>query len=360
MSAPEPDCADGAPHPRFAARVIGFEAAEQAVLSSLAAGRLHHAWLIAGPAGVGKATLAWQIARHLLTRPADKALTERLVPDDEHPVAARIAALSQPGLHLLRRPVDERKGTAKTVITVDEVRALKAGFALSIPDGGWRVVIVDSADDMNTNAANALLKLLEEPPPRAIFLLVSHAPSRLLPTIRSRCRMLTCLPHHPDRLAQILRHLPLDPPMDDDEIEAIAPLAEGSVGAAVRMHIHDGAALQTRIAQILGTMPGLDRHAALRFAAEMGARGQEQRRDLALTLTERMIARLARHGATGVEDPDLGRLSPDLRAARAWAESYAELPGRIRAGLATNVDPQGLFYDLMLRLDEVAGAHAAR
>ena len=192
---PEADRAPGAPHPRESQRVIGQDVAEAEFLDAYAADRVHHAWMISGPRGIGKATLAWRIARFLLATPVDdggmlgapeppKSLD--IAPDN--PTTKRLLALSEPRLFVLRRPWDAKTERIRTEITVDEVRKLKGFFALSSTDGGRRVVIVDAADELNVSAANALLKLLEEPPQDTVMLLIAHQPSRLLPTILSRCR----------------------------------------------------------------------------------------------------------------------------------------------------------------------------
>ena len=199
---PEPDRIDGAPHPRETQALYGQDTAQADFLQAYDSDRLHHGWLITGPKGVGKATLAWQIARFLLATPPvqDDGLCGTPTPPtslkiaEEQRVARRMLAGSEPGLFVLRRPYDDKAKRLKAQITVDEVRKLKGFFALSAADGGRRVVIVDAADDMNVNAANAILKLLEEPPDRTTLLLISHQPSRLLPTIRSRCRELRLAP----------------------------------------------------------------------------------------------------------------------------------------------------------------------
>jgi len=170
---PEPDRIEGAAHPRHTTHLVGQNAAEAAFLKAHAAKRLHHAWLLTGPRGVGKATLAWRVARFLLTSTpgdGDDNPAQTLDIQSDHPVAIRIAALSEPRLFLLRRGWDEKTERLKTVITVDEVRRLKGFFSLTAADGGRRVVIVDAADEMNNSAANALLKVLEEPPDGAVFL----------------------------------------------------------------------------------------------------------------------------------------------------------------------------------------------
>ena len=207
---PEPDRIDGAPHPRETARLIGHGAAEAAFLSAFRQGRLHHGWLISGPKGVGKATLAWRMARFLLATPEDDggmfapAPPETLDIAEDHPVARRMRAMAEPRLVLLRRGPNDKGTALSQVISVDEVRKVKSFFTLSAADGGRRVAIVDAADEMNTSAANALLKLLEEPPTGATLLLIAHQPNRLLPTIRSRCRTLRLQPLGPADLSQAL------------------------------------------------------------------------------------------------------------------------------------------------------------
>ncbi|HVY86811.1 MAG TPA: DNA polymerase III subunit delta', partial [Caulobacterales bacterium] len=177
----------GAPHPRETFSFVGHDAAEHALADALKSERMHHAWLLAGPKGLGKATLAYRFARAALgaaptgPRPLDVA------PDD--PIARRIAAMAHPDLFVLRRGLNER-GKPRREIAVDEARALGAFFALAPAEGGMRVAIIDAVDDLNRNAANAILKTLEEPPPRSVLLLVCHAPGAALATIRSRCRRL--------------------------------------------------------------------------------------------------------------------------------------------------------------------------
>lgn len=366
--APEADCVDGAPHPRHAPLVLGQEAAEASFFAAADGGRLHHAWLLTGPPGVGKATLAWHLAKYLLARPSAPVmpgLANTPGPALESAVLRRVAALSEPGLFLLRRGFDDRRKVVRTVITVDEIRALKGFFSLSRPDGGWRVVIVDSADDMNTSAANALLKVLEEPPPRTIFFLISAQPGRLLPTIRSRCRTLACMPVAEDALAQILLWMSLDTPLTAEEIAALLPLAGGSAGRAVRLHMQDGAALDSALSDLFAGLPGLDRVAAQSLCAALAARDQEQRRSLFLTLLAERLAALARAGIPDRQGgkpapPELRSLAPDIASARQWAAAEGELIARARRGLALNIDPQAMLFDLLLQVDAVAGRCAAR
>jgi DNA polymerase-3 subunit delta' len=369
---PEPDRVEGAPHPRNAPTLIGQEAACAAFRAAQGTGRLHHAWLITGPPGVGKATLAWRIARWLLAAPAapdddpglfGDAATEPadLSTDPDSPRNRRITALADPGLFLLRRGWDDkaRPPRLRQVITVDEVRRMRGFFAMSVPDGGRRVVIVDDADSLNVQAANALLKLLEEPPANTVFLLVSHMPSRLLPTIRSRCRTLPCAPLAPDDVAAALAGLLPDAP--DAERHALARLSGGSVGAALRLHVQDGLTLADALDRLLAGLPGLDRMAAQGLAADLAARGAEDRRALFLDLLDARLAGLARQGATGQAStpPVPAHLAANPAAGRRWAAAQGVLTGRVRQGLAVNLDPHALILDMVLTLETVAADCAA-
>jgi DNA polymerase-3 subunit delta' len=189
--APETDRAPGAPHPRETFELFGHEAEERAIAEALGGARMHHAWLIAGPRGLGKATLAYRFARAALGAPCKGP--RPLDVDCEHLVARRISALSHPDLFVLRRGLNDR-GKPRREITVDEARELGQFFSLAPSEGGMRVAIVDAVDDLNRNAANAILKTLEEPPARSVLILVCHAPGAILPTIRSRCRRLALRP----------------------------------------------------------------------------------------------------------------------------------------------------------------------
>jgi DNA polymerase-3 subunit delta' len=374
---PEADRAAGLAHPRETAQLFGHRAAEEAILAAAASGRLHHAWLVAGAEGVGKATLCWKIARFLLCRPmggeSDGLFGTAPPPattldvDPGHPVARRMQALAEPRLFLLRRPWDDKAGRLRSEITVEEVRRMKSFFGLSAADGGTRVAIIDAADDLNPSAANALLKLLEEPPAAAVFLLVSHQPARLLPTIRSRCRTLRLAPLAPPELARALAAA-LGTTPDDGTAQETAELAGGSVGAAARLAMAEGAGLYREMTALCAGMPGVDRPRLVALAERLAARGAEARFDLAIGLLDRLLARAARHGATGRTEVEaapgeaalLDRLSPDAAAGRRWADLAQTLGQRVRAGRAVNLDPAALLIDMVLKIDAEAGRLARR
>ncbi|SMX43847.1 DNA polymerase III subunit delta' [Maliponia aquimaris] len=365
---PEPDRLEGAPHPRETARVLGQAQAEQTFLAAYTSGRMHHGWLLTGPRGLGKATLAWSIARFLLATPPAEGdglfgaptPPDSLHIDPDHPVARRTRALSEPGLFLLRRGPNEKGDKLADVIRVQEVRRLGGFFAMSAADGGRRVVIVDSADEMNTQAANALLKMLEEPPARTTLLLLSHQPARLLPTIRSRCRTLRLAPLDADDMAQALAQAGAE--VAPDEVAALTVLAEGSVGAALRLITLDGLALYRDILGLLGSLPALDRPRLLALSDSCAGKGREERLDLLLTLTGQIAARLARTGATGQppaeilrgEAEHLLRLSADPAAGRRWADTIQTAGDRARHARAVNIDAAALVTDLFLQLQRAA------
>lgn len=361
-TAPEPDRVPGAPHPREAARVIGQDEAVADFLAAADSHRLHHALMLTGPRGVGKATLAWAIARWLL---ADGP-PDRLETDPDHPALRRMQALSEPRLHLVRRTPDDKTGRMRSVIVVEDIRKLLGFFHLSAADGGRRVAIIDAADEMNPQAANALLKTLEEPPKDTTLLLIAHQPARLLPTIRSRCRVLRLTPLDHAPMAEILDSAGAG--LTPDEAAALTALSGGSAGEALRLLGQDGLAVYQKLTRLFASLPRLDRQAAARLADGAGARAGAEGDpfDLIVTLLDRLLSRLARTGLLGAPLPEaaegegemLMRLSPDRHAAQAWAEAQAALSAQARAGRAVNLDPASLVMDMLMQLARVPAAQS--
>ena len=234
----ESDRVEGQAHPRDTYELIGQNAALARAAKAIRSGLPPQAWLIAGPPGIGKATLAYRIARYLLRYGASAEGPDDLTVPPNDFVSRQIAARAHPGLLVLKRQVNERTGKLKSVLEVDEVRRLGSFFGMTAGAGGWRVAIVDSADDMNDNAANALLKVLEEPPPKGLLILISHAPGRLLPTIRSRCQRLDLRPLEDKVLEDALAHLLPDASAEDRA--ALVKICEGSLGLALRLAGEEG------------------------------------------------------------------------------------------------------------------------
>ncbi|MET0631642.1 MAG: DNA polymerase III subunit delta' [Xanthobacteraceae bacterium] len=249
------------PHPRETTALHGHGDAEQALLDAYRGGRLPHAWLLGGPAGIGKATLAYRMARFVLAHPdpaaaaVQKATSLHL--DPEHPVARRVAAQAQGDLLVLVRTINEKTGKLRQDIQVDDVRRTVSFFGSTAGEGGWRVALVDSVDELNDEGANALLKVLEEPPRRALLLLVSHSAHRVLPTIRSRCRMLALRPLSQDDVARAAAAA-TGAKADDANVKAAAAIAEGSVGRALALLDSDALELRERINALLERLPEVD------------------------------------------------------------------------------------------------------
>ncbi len=247
-------------HPRATSALFGHREAELTLLNSYRSGRIPHAWLIGGAQGIGKATLAYRMARFVLahrdpqSHAVQDARTLDVDPDDN--VARHIAAGAHGGLLTLERTAND-KGVMRTMIVVDQTRETVPFFGSTAAIDGWRICIVDSVDELNPNGANALLKILEEPPQRSLFFLVSHAPARLLPTILSRCRKLPMRPIAAGDVVQAIAHA-TDTEADDPALIEAAKLSEGSVSRALTLMGGDALRLQQRTAALLDTLPRVD------------------------------------------------------------------------------------------------------
>ena len=266
------------PPPWRSQRLLGHETAEQTMLAAHQSGRLHHAWLMAGPRGIGKATLAWRFARFLLCGQQQGGLFGGGAPDSldvaaDAPGRSLVDARSHPDLFHLRRTLNPDTGRMRAEIAVDDVRDLGAFMHMTPAMGKWRVAIVDAADEMNRNSANAVLNILEEPPPNAVLLIVAHAPGRLLPTIRSRCRRLALQPLSDDIVMRLLGDLA--PDMKEGERLVLARLAEGSIGRALELAGAGSVELYSEMVGVLATLPDLDIPRLHGFAERFARRGEE-------------------------------------------------------------------------------------
>ncbi|HWA69002.1 MAG TPA: DNA polymerase III subunit delta' [Rhizomicrobium sp.] len=315
-SAPEPNDSDriaGFAHPRETFALAGQEAAMVRVTRALRSGRPPGAWLITGAPGTGKATLAYAIARYLLAHGATPAGPQDLSVPPDDAAARQVTAQSHPGLLVLKRAINPRTGKLMTVLSVEEIRRLTDFFQMTSGAGGWRVAIVDTADDMNDSAANALLKMLEEPPGNAMLLLLSNTPGRLLPTIRSRCRRLALRPLADDVMESLLtRHLPDMPPVERAQL---ARLAGGSIGAALTLATGEGGELAREAEDLIDRARDPDLVALLALGEKLGRMrdGLDQFGNfLTKALSDRIRARA--HGG-----------APDL-------ERWVQLLGRIEQG----------------------------
>jgi DNA polymerase-3 subunit delta' len=261
---PESDRFDDAPHPRETLTLFGHAAAEREFLDAYRRNRLAQAWIVGGPEGIGKATLAWRVARFLLAHPNPDApevqRAESLAVPADHPATRRIATRALADIFLLRREWNDKAKPPKhfTEIRVDDVRAVTNALHKASGTGGWRVTIIDPADELNKNAANALLKLIEEPPERALFLFTAHQPGRILPTIRSRCRKLMLNALTPDETVAAV--MALGPPWNEkpEQVAAAAARAEGSVRETLRLLGGDAMTFDATVARLLQALPRVD------------------------------------------------------------------------------------------------------
>jgi len=321
-------------HPRDRYDEVSHEAAEQAFVDAMAGGRLHHGWLLCGPEGVGKAGFAYRAARRLLGAASDPARGPLgSAPGD--PTNQLIAAQSHPDLMVLERVTEGTK--ARKTISVDQARDLPGFFSKSPSRSEWRVAIVDSADDLNVNAANALLKILEEPPQRGVLFLVAHAPGRLLPTIRSRCRRLSFPIWSDDRLAALLEaRLGLE----GEQARATARAAGGSPGRALALAGDEVAGID---ALVHGWIQGADTSTVIPVAESLKRADGGPKFELILDRLAAAVKGRALSGGPGAD---------------AWAELWSSIQTRADQTAGLNLDRQDVLFTLMAELDR-ARARAA-
>ena len=248
------DTIPGIAEPAENAALVGHEDAVAQIATAYKSGKLHHALLLAGPAGIGKATFAFRLAHHLLANPDPAHAPATFLPaDPESSLFRQIAQGSHPGVLHLTRPVNEKTKGFKSVVTVDEIRRVSRFVSMTAHDGSYRIVIVDPADDMNTNAANALLKNLEEPPQRTLFVLITHSLGSLLPTIRSRCQLIRFKPLEAQSLLHVLEGLNAGLPDDPGQRGLLAERAGGSVREALLLTQFGGIDIADAVTEYLGS-----------------------------------------------------------------------------------------------------------
>jgi DNA polymerase-3 subunit delta' len=359
----EPDRLEGFSLPREVDRLSGHETALREFQDALQSGRMHHAWLIVGPEGVGKATLAYRLARAVLAE-GERGDVQHGI-DPEHPVFRKVAALSHPNLLLIRRSWVDKSKRYSQWIGVEEVRRLRAFLGHSAGEGGWRVVIVDRADELNQNAANALLKALEEPPPKTLFLLISSAEGRLPVTIRSRARTLRVTALGKEELEQAVRAaLGRDEHEIDEETLAMAlDLSEGSVRRALELVSSEGIELYREILAGLDGLPEIESSKLHRLVDRLAGAAESQRFDLYLALLLGLIERLIRVTATRAGGPpEEQRLASRLFSAANladWAKAWESISEAKSEAHALNLDRGLLLLESWFRLQQVARDHPA-
>jgi DNA polymerase-3 subunit delta' len=344
--------------PRENPQLVGHENAERELRRLAEAGRLPHAILLTGPRGIGKATLAFRLARFLLAAPSGE---EGLAIDPESSLFRRVASGGHADLLTVERAYDPRRRRLRSDIIVEDTRAIAGFFRLTAAEEGWRIVIIDGAEEMNRNAANALLKILEEPPRQGLLLLVSHGPGRLLPTVRSRCRHfpLATLPR-PVVLQLLEQHRP---ELARPEAETLAGLAEGSIGRAIELADAGGLALYRSIVGILAKVPRLEVAELYAFADKLARPDAEEAYRASEELLSQFLARMVVRAAGGSFEPGEliageGEVIEQL-AACADPARLADLRDRISRDFADtdqlNLDRKQAILGAFFAIEEIAG-----
>jgi len=351
---PPLDAIEGWPLPEEQRDWLGDPSAERILRDAFLDGRMHHAWLLAGPRGIGKATLAYRFARFALAYP-DTVLAAAAPPGiglrEDHPVFRKVAGRAHPNLLTLRRPWDEKNKRYRTELTVDEVRRLIPFFGATAAEAGWRIVVVDSADEMNASAANALLKLLEEPPPRSLFLVLSHAPGRLLPTIRSRCRSLAMSGIAPERIAAALAAK--GPARDAADLEMAARLSGGSLRRAIHLAEGEGIELYRDVLRLTARLPALDIPGVHDLADRVSRRGADDAYFTVLDLIRDWLQRRVRR------EPEIETVPPVAPAVLGaplarWAEVWEKAEEASGVAEALNLDRKQVILTIFMSLARAA------
>lgn len=362
-SYPEADRLEGFPHPRHTRQLFGHVEEEAAFANGFGAGRMHHAWLVTGPTGIGKATLAYRFAKYVLSDARDRMEQPGRLDVSPDSVGAKgVEALSHTGLFVIRRQWDIKTKRFPAQIRVDDVRRLRGFLSHRSGEGQWRVVIVDAADEMNIPAANALLKSLEEPPIDTVFLLLSSEPGRLLNTIRSRCRRLDLAPLSKIDLTKATRQAIAGAEdgtvaVNDADVDKLAGLSGGSVGRLLTLAAGGGAEMQDQIWSMFASLPKLDWGKGHILGDTLSPVAAAERFELFFNLLLDLLARLVRVRAT--DDGGQGELELARRLIKdgqlaSWAALWETVARDKADAMALNLDRKTLILTTLARLETAA------
>ena len=358
----------GAPHPMLANEIIGHSSQKLSFLSSFASNRLPQCWLLAGDMGIGKASFAWLIAKFLLTtkyQPADlkidlsKTNINSILEPQSGSTLNRIISGSEQRVYVVRRGYNEKRKAFFKNISIEDVRKLQSYCSLSIADGGKRIIIIDTADDLNKSSSNALLKLLEEPPKNTIFLLISHQPNHLLPTIKSRCQKLSFSNLDQTDLGAVLTAIgcKIEP---SDEV-SLSILSKGSAGAACRLINSNCINLYRDILNIASSLPNLNTNKILQLSQNYFAKTKPSEFEIFIEMMQHFFSRLCKTGVmqkpvlpsvTDNEAKIMKSLCPNLNSARLWSEAANISLAKLNKGYLLNIDIESLILDAFIYLEE--------
>ena len=358
----------GAPHPMLVNKIIGHSSQKLSFLHSFASNRLPQCWLLAGDKGVGKASFAWLIAKFLLTtkyEPADlkidlneSKINSILEPQDGGTLN-RIISGSEQRVYILRRGYNEKKKAFFKNISIEDVRNLQSYCSLSMADGGRRVIIIDTADDLNKSSGNALLKLLEEPPKNTIFLLISHQPNLLLPTLKSRCQKLSFSSLDQTDLGAVLTAIGCKIKPSDEG--SLSILSNGSAGAACRLLNSNCINLYRDILNLASSLPNLNTNKTLQLSQNYFARAKSHEFEIFLEMMQQFLSRLCKTGAmqkpilpsvTDDEAKIMKNLCPSPESAHLWSEAANITLAKLNKGYLLNIDIESLTLDTFIYLEK--------
>ena len=343
-------------HPRTALKLVGHELAKEKFVTSYKSGKLHHAWLIHGPKGVGKATLAWQMAKFLLSD--NNFLTGSTYMSKEI-ISQRIEALSEPSIHLCRKQFDKAKKRYFQDISIDEIRKIKHFFSLSSTQNSWRVVIIDSVDDLSNSAANALLKALEEPPKGGLFFLICENKENLLPTIISRCQLLKCGFLKYSEFNQVLTELKIFESKDID-VKSLFSITNGSISKAINFSLNDGFKIFKGIANVISFNKKMDRKKLWYLINKNhSSLGQKEYylfiQELLLLVLSRVATLLAKkkNGYTTSDEKKIYEIyNVYSNSYSVFSSLYLELASGFSIGNKLNSDPDNMILEAFLKVEE--------
>ena len=358
----------GVPHPKLAKKLIGHSTQKLYFLNSYISNRLPQCWLLAGDKGVGKATFAWLIAKFLLTtnqNPDDikielnGANIDSILAPQDGGTLTRILSGSEQRIYAVRKGYNEKRKAFFKDISIDDIRNLQSYCSLSIADGGRRVIIIDTADDLNTNSCNALLKLLEEPPKNTLFLLISHQPNLLLPTLQSRCQKLlfSALSQNDLRAVVTTTGQEIGPAQE----VPLSILSNGSAGVACRLLNSNSLNLYRDILNLASSLPNLNTKKATQLSQNYFAKGKADDFENFIEMMQHFLSRLCKTGVmqkplspnvTNDEAKIMTYLCPSLRSANLWAEAAEIALAKLHKGYLLNIDVESLIIDTFIYLEK--------
>ena len=339
------DKIDGIPHPAETLELIGHEETAKQVLQQYASGRMHHALLLTGPRGIGKATFALRVASHVFRHPDGmNAPLGFVTAQPNNPVDGKLAARSHPNLLHMTRPWDDKTKKFKTQLTVDVIRLTVPFFGTSRGEEGWRIAIVDAADDMNASAANALLKILEEPPHNTLFFVLSHSPAKVLPTIRSRCQQISMKPLQEEQVLTVLSKFGALDGLSNEDQSLLGKLAKGSVRTGLMLTRENGLEIYKSFMSACSRLDKPDWSQIQLMAEKVTARGKEDGFRLLFEFANEYI-----------EAHATGRLGEknDISSLARWAQVWEKTQNSIRLTEGYNLDKKQVILNLFQDMGEV-------